>query len=179
MLEYGCGLGRVTAHLAQGFRQVIGIDISLPMLQAAKRWMEQHAISNVSFQVLDSLEAIDALPRCDLFFSLIVLQHSPPPIISRIIRNAVACLNPAGVALFQVPTYLRNYRFNAREVLSGQASATFSAAHQQYEVHAIRQRDLFRIIREAGASLIEVIENSMLGSDYPGSMSNTLLVQKT
>ena len=44
------------------------------------------------------------LERVDLVYSLIVLQHNPPPVIRLIVRAFLKALNPGGVAYFQVPT---------------------------------------------------------------------------
>jgi len=177
VVEYGCGLGRATFHLAKYFREVVGIDISRPMLDVASSRMQANGIQNVTFKLIDAPEDIK-IPMCDLFFSLIVLQHSPPPIISLVVRNAIESLNPGGVALFQVPTYIPNYCFTANEYLSSASRDIFKPHHKQYEIHAIRQVDLFNLIYEAGGKMLEVIENNMLGSLFPGAMSNTLLVQK-
>ena len=178
VVEYGCGLGRVTRHLASQYHSVIGIDISKTMLDAAGLYIQAHGIQNTTLKLLESPEDISNLPVCDMFFSLIVLQHSPPPIISLIVRNAIKHLNFGGVALFQVPTYIPNYDFRASDCISGCTNDAFKPQHKQYDVHAIRQKDLFRLIHDTGGVLLEVIENTMLGPIFPGSMSNTLLVQK-
>jgi 2-polyprenyl-3-methyl-5-hydroxy-6-metoxy-1,4-benzoquinol methylase len=178
VVEYGCGLGRVTIHLAKEFKNIVAVDIADSMLSAAKTYMLERNILNIDFRLLKSVECIESLPKCDFFFSFIVLQHSPPPIISLAIRTAIERLNPKGVALFQVPTYIPNYNFIAKKYILGEESDLFKPAHNQYELHAIRQSDLFKIIQDAGGILLEIIENTMLGLDCPGSMSNTLLVQK-
>ena len=178
VVEYGCGLGRVTSHLAREFHNVIGIDIASSMLVAANEYMKKNDIENVSFELLGSIQDIKSLPKCDLFFSLIVLQHSPPPIISLVIRSAIESLNPKGIALFQVPTYMKAYDFKASDYISGTTSDLFKPKHKKYDIHAIRQCDLFKLIYSAGGIPLEVIENTMLGHDYPGSMSNTMLIQK-
>ncbi|MDR2452462.1 MAG: class I SAM-dependent methyltransferase [Candidatus Accumulibacter sp.] len=175
VVEYGCGLGRVTWHLAGRFSHVVGIDISGSMIAAADAYMRQHRIGNVSFQLLREIEDIDELPSCDLFFSLLVLQHNPPPLIGRIIRSAVRSLRPGGVALFQVPTYCEDYRFTVDEYLSGKR--TRGASEAAFEMHIIPQRDLFRIIHDAGGLLVEIYENTKAG-DSGGWMSNTLLIRR-
>jgi SAM-dependent methyltransferase len=175
IVEYGCGLGRVTWHLARRFSHVIGIDISESMISAANAYMRKHQTGNVSFRLLKEVEDIDELPSCDLFFSQIVLQHNPPPLIARIIKSAIRNLRPGGFALFQVPTYRKNYRFEVNEYLSAKKGIG-NAAKMAYEMHIIPQRDLFRIIHDAGGLLVEIYEDTNTGgADW---LSNTLLIQK-
>jgi SAM-dependent methyltransferase len=180
VVEYGCGLGRVTWHLAGRFSHVVGIDISESMISAADAYMRQHRIGNISFRLLKEIEDIDDLPPCDLFFSLLVLQHNPPPLIGRILKSAIRSLRPGGVALFQVPTYCKDYRFTVNEYLSEKndyLKKIKTAVKAAFEMHVIPQRDLFRIIHDAGGLLVEIYEDTKVG-DSSGWMSNTLLIQK-
>ena len=48
---------------------------------------------------------IEGLPKADVIYSVIVLQHNPPPIMAIIVRQFMKGLNPGGVAYFQLPTY--------------------------------------------------------------------------
>lgn len=178
VVEYGCGLGRVTAHLAKEFYRVIGIDISKPMITAAENYIKSKRIHNTSFISLDCHSDVDALPECDLFFSFIVLQHSPPPIITMALRGAMKSLKSRGVALFQVPTYIPDYNFIAREYFSRYDSNVYCPPHKQYELHAVKQKDVFEIAKNSDCAVLEVIENAMLGPLGHGAMSNTFLVQK-
>ena len=45
----------------------------------------------------------------DVFFSTIVLQHNPPPLIAYILRQVLTQLNAGGVAFFKVQTYGLGY----------------------------------------------------------------------
>jgi hypothetical protein len=47
-----------------------------------------------------------------------VFQRNPPRIIMALIGRALAALNPGGVALFQVPTYISGYRLKLVEWLA-------------------------------------------------------------
>ncbi|MGI4861903.1 MAG: class I SAM-dependent methyltransferase [Janthinobacterium lividum] len=178
VVEYGSGLGRVTSHLAQRFATVIGVDISPTMVRAATARMAEKRLANVSFRLLEAFDDIDSLPACDLFFSLIVLQHSPPPLISKAVRSAIRALKPEGVAIFQVPTYIPEYKFLADDYISGKNIASFEAPHHLFEMHAVRQCDLFGIIYGAGGMVLEIFEDKRMGVDYQGAMSNTFVVRK-
>jgi 2-polyprenyl-3-methyl-5-hydroxy-6-metoxy-1,4-benzoquinol methylase len=103
-LEFGCGVGRVTAQLAATFSEVLALDISRPHLQLAKGHLAGLGYANVSFlQVTPE----DLLPGTgyDLWFSRLVLQHNPPPVTLEILNTMFAGLPPGGIAIFHVPTY--------------------------------------------------------------------------
>ncbi len=85
-VELGCGVGRVTFALAKQFRHVTGIDISYPHLSLAKSYKKSNEIENVDLVLMESLGTLENLPSFDFFYSTIVLQHNPPPLIDRMLK---------------------------------------------------------------------------------------------
>ncbi len=120
-LEYGCGLGRVTRWLSPKFETVFGYDISKAHLESAEHYLKTQGIHNVTLHHIREVKDLENLPKVDLIYSVIVLQHNPPPIISLIIKEIVKALNPGGVAYFQVPTYRIGYSFCLEEYLNDEA----------------------------------------------------------
>jgi SAM-dependent methyltransferase len=171
-LEYGCGVGRVTRWLSTIFGEVIACDVSAPHLELAHQALqEQGPLPNVRFLEVNSLAALDSLPQVDAVFSVIVLQHNPPPVIALILTKLLACLRPSGIGYFQVPTRARGYRFGVDDYLRTRNGRL------EMEMHAIPQKHIFAIIRQAGCELLEVQPDDMTGSlDH---ISNTFLVRKT
>lgn len=53
-MDIGCADGRFTLKIAQNFKQIIAIDVSEKMLDAAKQLQVQQKISNVLFQKMDA-----------------------------------------------------------------------------------------------------------------------------
>jgi 2-polyprenyl-3-methyl-5-hydroxy-6-metoxy-1,4-benzoquinol methylase len=170
-LEYGCGLGRVTRWLAERFETVFGYDISQSHLQYAKSYFSDENICNVSFFHIRHLEDIQNIQRVDLIYSIIVLQHNPPPIIAMIIREFIKKLNSGGIAFFQVPTYRIEYSFSIENYLKGQTK------RHEIEMHVLPQAKIFDIIRQGGGRVIEVLEDDSTGLSYK-EVSNTFLLQK-
>lgn len=157
--EYGCGMGRVTAHLAGACKTVFACDVSEPYLDLAKARLAAAGIGNVSFHLVTEDELSPA-PECDLWFSRIVLQHNPPPIIAAILERSLAKIRPGGVALFQVPTYKTNYVFNLREYLK------WAPARNEMEMHVLPQHEIFRIAASCGLRAVEVREDNSVGSPH-------------
>ena len=68
VVEYGCGMGRVTTHLARIFNEVIGLDIAESMLTYARKRVSDQGFDNCQFQLMQDISSIENMPSCDLFF---------------------------------------------------------------------------------------------------------------
>jgi SAM-dependent methyltransferase len=170
-LEYGCGLGRVTCWLAKRFERVIGYDISRPHLQLAKKYLAEIGSQNVSLHHISKPQEISNFPKVDVIYSLIVLQHNPPPIIRLIIQEMIRALNSGGIAFFQLPTYRLGYTFSLQEYLGREATRT------EMEMHVLPQSEIFDIVRREHGKLVEVLEDGCTGLRY-AERSNTFVIQK-
>lgn len=168
-LEYGCGLGRVTRHLAPHFERTTGVDISAAHLAKAKALAEAKGIGGIDWLHLRSLEQLADLPQVDVIYSLIVLQHNPPPVIERIIKTFARILRPGGIAYFQVPTYRFGYDFRLADYLRNPLKPGM-------EMHVYPQDRIFRIFAEAGAVPVSVVEDGCTG--LPRERSNTFVFKK-
>ena len=168
--EYGCGTGRVTRWLADQFSRVVALDISLPHIELAQSHIKRAGKSNVSFRHIDSLAFLNQkVQPVDVFFSFIVLQHNPPPIIAVILKTVLQWLKPGGVAFFQVPTYSPNYSFIAEDYLQHPSQTGM-------EMHILPQRYVQAIAGHQNCEMIEVQPDPYVGS--PDWISNTFLLRK-
>jgi 2-polyprenyl-3-methyl-5-hydroxy-6-metoxy-1,4-benzoquinol methylase len=154
-LELGCGVGRVTIHLAARFKRVIAADISPGNLAICKQKMQQAGISNVETVLLDSPEAISKFDPVDFFFSLIVLQHNPPPIQKIFIENALLKINKGGGCLFQTPAPLPGYTFSAERFLMSD--------QQVMDVHCLPKPVVMKLIHDCGLVVLDVQMDPWLG----------------
>jgi SAM-dependent methyltransferase len=169
-LDFGCGTGRVTFHLSKIFKSVIGCDISKQHLKIAEEYIKKANVSNVSFQNIFSPAEIYNLKDIDVVFSIIVLQHNPPPVIAEYVKALLSILNHNGVAFLQVPTYRRNYRFSVDEYLE------IIDNNDGMEMHVIPQSALFKIIMDTNCILREIREDNWTG--HYEFISNNMLIQK-
>lgn len=168
--ELGCGVGRVTVWLAQQFRNVIAVDISRPHLLLAEEAAQNHAANNINFLHVNSLHALRDVPRFDCFYSVIVLQHNPPPVIHEILDILLSKLLSGGIAYFQVPTYRLGYSFDVDKYLN---NAKISG---QMEVHVLPQHALFALFAKHKCRILEIREDNWTGGRE--FISNSFLVQK-
>lgn len=169
--EYGCGVGRTTQWLASQFSQVRAVDISTTHLEHARTVLAGRHATNVEFHHLRTRDGLQCLDGVDLFFSLIVLQHNPPPVILDILGHAFRGLRPGGAACFQVPTYLSDYSFRAEDYLRT------APAKGLMELHCVPQREIFRLAHGCGMAVLEVRQDHCLGLDA-ANISNTFLMRK-
>lgn len=170
-LEYGCGLGRVTRWLAERFDKVYGYDISRAHLEGAGDYLSRKGLQNVTLRHIGSPADVAQLEPVDLVYSVIVLQHNPPPIIAMIVRGLLTALRPGGVAYFQVPTYQRGYYFSSANYLSEHCG------QQGMEMHVLPQAEVFDIAAKTDAQVLEVFEDSWTGI-IDGGRSNTFILRK-
>ena len=168
-VEYGCGVGRVTMPLTKLFREVVSYDISRAHLDLAEVRGRELGVTNLVLRLVTGDE-LPVVETCDFFYSRIVFQHNPPPLIGELVRMALAALTVGGVALFQIQTYDSSYRFDLAEYLD--APYTLGM-----EMHSIPQTEVFRLIAEAGCDVLEVREN-MVASGPRGVLSTIFVVRR-
>ena len=166
-MDFGCGLGRLSAALAPRFERVTAVDVSSSHLAMAREAIAQRGIANVDFVQLQTVDGVDRLPQVDLVFSVIVLQHNPPPVMFALFKGLMGRIAPGGVGVIQIPTWLPNdYHFGVDEYL----------AHggKQMEMHAIPQHEVLAAIRAAGMELLEVLDDYWTGM----GRSNTFVMRR-
>jgi len=176
-LDFGCGVGRITKWLAERFDFVHGCDISKPYLHIAETYLDRKYINNVRLHYIKTIKDIMTMPKADVVYSILTLQHNPPPLISLIISELIKTLNSGGVAFFQVPTYKIDYNFSLDEYLKNVTPEKKDSVEHKMEIHVLPQKIIFEKIKQQGGKLIEVLENNYTGLKYK-EVSNTFVVQK-
>jgi SAM-dependent methyltransferase len=154
-LELGCGVGRVTKHLAKQFEKVIAVDVSEGNLDLCRAMAEKERLANIECVLLQSPTAIAKFPKFDCFYSTIVLQHNPPPLQRFLLDSILKRLNAGGVFLFQTQTHAPGYEFNIQEFLE-------SPVHPM-DMHSFPMNEIFKVIEERGHSVCEVAADSWTG----------------
>jgi SAM-dependent methyltransferase len=169
--EYGCGVGRVTEWFARRFQRVLAFDISEPHLEVARKRLSRKGIHNVDYVLVRGKSDLRMLADVDLFYSVIVLQHNPPPIMTDILEEAFAGLKKGGYCFFQVPTYSTNYSFSIDSYW------TNVAANKEMEMHFLPQRSVLELARRLDVFPVEVEPDGCIGNQSRW-ISNTFLMMK-
>jgi SAM-dependent methyltransferase len=149
---------------------LVATDVSSSHLEHAKSAIARRGRTNVDFVLLNNVAQVESLPEFDAFFSVIVLQHNPPPVIAYLLRHILQKLRPGGVAFFQVPTYYLGYSFSAKSYIDNMRDAG------TMEMHCLPQQIIFKIVDEFDCSVREVREDGFTGTN--SMVSNSFLITK-
>jgi SAM-dependent methyltransferase len=100
-LDFGCGVGRLSAALAGRMDEVLGVDIAESMLATARAL--GRGGDRVRY-VLNTAPDLSFVPTgsVDLVYSSLVLQHLPVGLARGYLAEFARVLAPGGVAAFQV-----------------------------------------------------------------------------
>jgi len=103
-LDYGCGVGRLVIPLARECAEVVGVDVSQPMIELARRNCADRGLTNVTFALAGGPRAAmaDVQGDFDLVHSHLVFQHIPPRLGETIIVELLERLTPGGVGALYV-----------------------------------------------------------------------------
>lgn len=168
-VEFGCGVGRLTVNLAKIYKAVHAYDISRTHLAYAMARAREVGIDNIEFHECAN-DYRFAIQPCDFFYSVIVLQHNPPPVILTLIRSALKALKPGGIAMFQVPTYIAGYSFDLTSWLATDQTLLM-------EMHCVPQDAVMDAISASGCRMLSVREDGCSNAMI-GMVSNTFLCMK-
>lgn len=96
VIDYGCGVGRMTEHLKPLCRKVIGIDVSSEYIKKA---IER--VPGVLFLTVDRMKGVTEI--ADFLISIMVMQHNSKENREIIIKNIHSLLKVNGEALISFP----------------------------------------------------------------------------
>jgi len=116
ILDFGCGTGRLTLALAKKGEDTLGMDVSVDMLEEAKKNAIDQAISTVHFLPSDDELSTIVGKKFDLINCYIVLQHINVERGMKIFSSLVDALNNKGIGVIQF-TYKSN-KSKAKRVIS-------------------------------------------------------------
>jgi 2-polyprenyl-3-methyl-5-hydroxy-6-metoxy-1,4-benzoquinol methylase len=151
VLDFGCGVGRVTLPLARRVDAVVAIDIADSMLSVARELLERDGIANVELVRSDAtLSAIRG--PFDLVHSVIVLQHIPPAPGLTLVRHLVELAGDTGVVVLHV-LYHNPFRRSAVARLAHRLVAPFRDRYRrvpEIQMNPYPLNTLFKLIQDAG-----------------------------
>jgi ubiquinone/menaquinone biosynthesis C-methylase UbiE len=103
VLDFGCGAGRLSQALAEHADEVVGVDISAPMLQIARKLDRSGGTCRFVLNEAPHLRRFDD-GGFDLVYSELVLQHLPAPLIEAYLAEFMRVLRRGGTAMVQCTT---------------------------------------------------------------------------
>ena len=155
-LDLGCGVGRVTKHLAERFDKVLAVDISEGNLRHCRKLAGDFGIKNIEFKLIQSPAEIADLPPIDFFYSTIALQHNSPPVQKFALDCILSKIRPGGAFYFQTQTYTPGYRFDIDEFLATPLDTM--------DMHCLPMHEILRLIEKHRLSIREVLMDLWTGN---------------
>ena len=173
VLDFGCGVGRLSRFWAESAEQVTGVDVSSSMIEKAKTINADK--SNVQF-VHNAAMDLAQFPAnsFDLIFSHICLQHIPWPLVRGYLAEFARVCCPDGLVVFQLPSR-RLTRSLAGVIRKSLVDALPFGLDQAYRKRRHGSRAAFDVHYTPLASVVEACSKSgltelLIASDIsPGS----------
>jgi ubiquinone/menaquinone biosynthesis C-methylase UbiE len=169
-LDFGCGVGRLTRALGAHFDEVIGVDVSAPMLARAREFAQDDPRMSFVLNPRDDLSFV-ADGAVDLVYSSLVLQHMSRPLASRYLAEFVRVLAADGAAVVQVasrPTVSAKgwaFRLLPAGVL-GAAQRRLLGYPAPMRMQAMPDRWFRRAIEHAGGQVLAVSADTTYGGHW-------------
>lgn len=180
VLDFGCGIGRLTNALARRFDRAVGVDISPTMVEEATK----HAVEpNVSFVVNRSgdLRRFDD-GSFDLIYSNIVLQHVSNDLQRGYLVEFCRVLAPGGLAVLQLPSVRRGLKGTVRRLLPravGNAIRTMlrpakSLRREGYTIHmemnCLSESDVWDLVEGHGCTVAHTTYTNAAEASFNGDL---------
>ena len=167
-LDFGCGLGRVSAALADRFQKVDGVDISESMAEQARLLHADRKGLTFHVNVAADLSMFPS-GSYDLIHSLITLQHMPRALALGYIRDFVRLLRVNGVAAFQVPTSL-SYTLGGlvRRLVPRFARRYYwrTRGLEPIEMHTLAVKQVEKVVLASGGAVLAQYADHSAGQNY-------------
>jgi len=113
VLDVGCGLGKVTAYLAQKGLDVVGIDVSERLINLAREKAEKNNL-NIPFEIIE-LDKFQAEEKFDAVLFAGVLEHIEEEV--QMMSDAKRLLNENGkIVITDIPAFQFLYMERDRRV---------------------------------------------------------------
>ncbi|MEZ6140293.1 MAG: class I SAM-dependent methyltransferase [Zavarzinella sp.] len=177
MLDFGCGLGRLTRPFSHRYRECVGVDISEEMLKKARELNAD--FSNLQFVHNTRLD-LTIFPdnHFDLIHTQIVLQHLPDrPAIIKFIKEFSRTLRPGGLLILELPDHIPWFRrlWLRRKAYVSLKFFGFSDQYLHEKLHLTNMKMNFLPQKEVEKTLldanIEIFDRVLVPTKYANSVT--------
>ena len=148
VLDFGCGVGRLTKPCLEICKKIYGLDIGQSYLDIAKK-----TVPTGEFFLVDNFNKLPDLPsNPDIIYSLITLQHNRPMLMKLYVFLLLKLLNKDGMALLHIPYKVNDY-------ISHQDN------HHRMEMHFLEKSDVRKLVNTVGCEILDIVETKYCGEN--------------
>ena len=171
-LDFGCGVGRLTQSLGDHFQEVVGLDISEPMVELARQHNRHGGRCRYVVNTRDDLELFED-DSFDFIYSNITLQHIPPEHSVNYVAEFFRILRPGGAVIFQLPAACavaegtwsgRWRRFRLRCLVPIKKRWKMLRGIPVIESYPVPRATVEQLILSGGAELVDTVEDTAVDS---------------
>jgi ubiquinone/menaquinone biosynthesis C-methylase UbiE len=171
-LDFGCGVGRLTAALSGYFGSVTGVDIAEAMLEQARGLLTDQSRCRFVQSDKPDLSAF-ADGSFDLVYCSLVLQHMPRRLAAGYLREFIRVVRPGGAIVIVVPESHRRTPSGivyalAPQPLIGLVQRRLFSYPAAMEMRVLPVRRVRRIVEAAGARLAASDPEPCVGPHWRG-----------
>ncbi|MCB0514709.1 MAG: class I SAM-dependent methyltransferase [Chitinophagales bacterium] len=173
-LDFGSGVGRLSAALSKRFEEVVAIDAAPSMLEAGKKLHQNTA--NIRW-VLNQAPNLNVLgeEQFSFIYSSIVLQHIPAPESVSLLQAMLQKLKPQGIMCIQIPVKdVRNLgfftRLRTRLKLRERLAAVGIGKGFQMNMYCIDDATVKKMIQQNKAILLAEFFTNHTAPDFDGEI---------
>jgi ubiquinone/menaquinone biosynthesis C-methylase UbiE len=170
MLDFGCGVGRMTRAFSAYFQGCVGVDVSEKMIILAKQYNSQ--VPHCEFIASEAARLPVPDATFDFVFTVLVLQHLPTRAsIRNYISEFIRVAKDGGVIAFQLPVavpLIRRIQPKRRlwavlAALGVPSSWLFRQGLAPIQINGIPRKEVERFLRAQGAE-VRVVEKYRTGA---------------
>lgn len=170
VLDFGCGVGRLSQALAERADEVVGVDVAHTMLDTARSL--DRSDGRCRF-VLNETPDLRRFPDAhfDLVYSVLVLQHLPRPSVDAYLAEFLRVLRPGGLAVVQLATApQRTLKGLVWRVVPFRLIAAAQRWVLRYpapmRMTAVPRRDLAALVAAAGCEIVDSMPDPTYTEDW-------------
>ncbi len=170
VLDFGCGVGRLSNALATHFDEVVAVDVAPAMVERGRELDRSGGRIRWVLNTDPDLRA-HADGSVDVAYSSLVLQHLPPDLATGYLREMVRVLRPGGLAVVQTVSRPRAslkglaFRVLPARVL-GWAQRRILRYPAPMRMTALDTAAVLRAVEGTGAELVDVSEDATYGGHW-------------
>lgn len=161
VLDFGCGVGRLTRALAASFGQCWGVDISETMIRLAKKFNADRPQCRFLVNPVDNLQVFES-GYFGFIYTSIVLQHMEQRYARRYLVEMTRILRPGGILVFQLLDRRQGVllgglrsRLRIRQRLR-KLLGRKGGIEQLMELHYMPESTVRRLLMRANAPVVDV-----------------------